>query len=74
MGALVEAFLQAVLRDEWNFDREEGTAGGGPSGGRGLAHSRVHRETGDARGPSMNHGGLWSVEQSQPFLVYLANL
>lgn len=33
MGALVEAFLQAVLRDEWNFHREEGTAGGGPSGG-----------------------------------------
>lgn len=34
MGALVEAFLQAVLRDEWNFHREEGTAGGGPSGGQ----------------------------------------
>lgn len=53
---------------------EEGTAGGGPSGGRGLAHSRVHRETRDARGPSMNRGGLWSMEQTQLLLVYLANL
>lgn len=74
MGVLVETFLQAALRISAVLTGEEGTAGGGPSGGRGLAHILVHRETRDARGPSMNRGGLWSVERSQPLLVYLANL
>lgn len=32
MGTFVEALLPAVLRDEWDFDRGGGSAGGGPAG------------------------------------------